>query len=86
MKGRLHQAPIGDNPQKILDLGTGTGIWAFDMAYAYPRAEILGIDLSPIQPGWVPPNCKFEVDDMELDWSYPSVVAPARIPRGRRLT
>ena len=28
---RLHLAPIGDSPQRILDLGTGTGIWAIDM-------------------------------------------------------
>lgn len=24
-EGRLHLAPIGDRPQKILDIGTGTG-------------------------------------------------------------
>lgn len=23
--GKLVQAPIGDNPQKVIDLGTGTG-------------------------------------------------------------
>jgi hypothetical protein len=28
--GRLHFAPIGDNPQNILDMGTGTGIWAIE--------------------------------------------------------
>lgn len=27
--------------------------------------------MSPIQPGWVPPNCKFEVDDFEADWPHP---------------
>jgi hypothetical protein len=27
--GRLHFAPL-EQPQKILDLGTGTGIWAID--------------------------------------------------------
>lgn len=27
---RLHFAPIGKNPQNILDIGTGTGIWAID--------------------------------------------------------
>lgn len=26
--GRLYYAPIGDYPQKIIDLGTGTGTWA----------------------------------------------------------
>lgn len=29
--GRLHAAPIGQQPHRILDLGTGTGIWAVEM-------------------------------------------------------
>jgi hypothetical protein len=28
--GQLHFAPIGENPQNILDMGTGTGIWAIE--------------------------------------------------------
>ena len=27
---RLHFAPIGANPQNVLDMGTGTGMWAID--------------------------------------------------------
>lgn len=27
MEGRLHLAPIGPQPMKILDVGTGTGKW-----------------------------------------------------------
>ena len=30
---RLHFAPIGNNPQNILDMGTGTGIWAIESNY-----------------------------------------------------
>ncbi|KAF8244075.1 S-adenosyl-L-methionine-dependent methyltransferase [Wilcoxina mikolae CBS 423.85] len=68
---QLYKAPIGDSPQRILDVGTGTGIWAIDMADQHPSAEVIGMDLSPIQPKWVPPNCRFEVDDAELEWTYP---------------
>lgn len=30
--GKLFLAPIPDEPHRILDLGTGTGIWAMDFA------------------------------------------------------
>ncbi|KAJ0322765.1 hypothetical protein COL5a_008591 [Colletotrichum fioriniae] len=30
--------------------------------------DILGNDLSAIQPAWVPPNVKFEIDDVESEW------------------
>lgn len=36
----------------------------------YPEASIIGTDLSPIQPGWVPPNVQFFVDDAESDWTF----------------
>ncbi|KAF7553373.1 hypothetical protein G7Z17_g3659 [Cylindrodendrum hubeiense] len=68
--GKLNLAPISKNPQRVLDLGTGTGIWAIDFADEYPSAEVLGTDLSPIQPKWTPPNCSFEVDDFESEWVY----------------
>ena len=70
MGDRLHWAPIGTDPHKVLDLGTGTGIWAIDFADEFPSAEVIGTDLSAIQPSWVPPNCKFEIDDAEADWTW----------------
>lgn len=30
--GELHLAPIAKNPQRVLELGTGTGIWAIQFA------------------------------------------------------
>lgn len=30
LSNKLHLAPIGDHPHQILDIGTGTGIWAID--------------------------------------------------------
>ena len=67
--GKLHNAPLKD-PKRILDIGTGTGIWAIEMGDKFPNAKILGNDLSAVQPRWVPPNVSFEVDDVEADWTY----------------
>jgi cyclopropane fatty-acyl-phospholipid synthase-like methyltransferase len=55
--------PHLDNPQRILDVGTGIGILANDAADGYPSSQVIGIDLSPIQPGLVPPNVQFYVED-----------------------
>jgi SAM-dependent methyltransferase len=68
--GKLFLAPIPPTTSSVLDLGTGTGIWAIDFADEYPAASVIGTDLSPIQPAWIPPNCKFEIDDMESDWTF----------------
>jgi len=66
----LVRAPIDDGIQRILDIGTGTGIWAIDVAETYPSSQVIGTDLSPIQPSWVPPNVSFQIDDAESDWTF----------------
>ncbi|RPA94716.1 S-adenosyl-L-methionine-dependent methyltransferase [Choiromyces venosus 120613-1] len=70
LDGKLVRAPVDKNIQRILDVGTGTGIWAIDAAENFPAAEVVGTDLSPIQPSWVPPNVSFQIDDAESDWTF----------------
>jgi SAM-dependent methyltransferase len=70
--GSLYRAPIS-NPHSVLDIGTGTGIWAIEFADEFPGAIVIGTDLSPIQPGFVPPNVKFYVDDFEQEWEFQEV-------------
>jgi len=69
---KLSMAPIKENVGNVLDVGTGTGLWAIDFGTAFfnthfmqlfpadqvcspgdehPSAQVLGVDLSPIQPG-----------------------------------
>ncbi|OHF02013.1 hypothetical protein CORC01_02592 [Colletotrichum orchidophilum] len=72
MNDRLYLAPIKTEGLKVLDIGTGTGIWPIQFGDEHPEAEVIvGNDLSPIQPQWVPPNVKFIIDDVELDWAEP---------------
>ncbi|TVY82843.1 putative methyltransferase tdiE [Lachnellula suecica] len=69
---RLHLAPLKEADVKhALDFGTGTGIWAIEFAEQYPKTQVIGSDLSPIQPEFVPGNLTFEVDDIDDDWVYP---------------
>jgi ubiquinone/menaquinone biosynthesis C-methylase UbiE len=71
LSGKLHLAPVGSGVIDVLDVATGTGIWAIEFANNYPYAKVVGTDLSPIQPEHVPSNCRFEVDDAEEPWVYP---------------
>ncbi len=41
-----------------------------DAADKYPAAEVIGTDISPTQPGWVPPNLSFQIDDAQLEWTF----------------
>ncbi|KAK8237765.1 methyltransferase domain-containing protein [Phyllosticta capitalensis] len=67
---KIYRAPISKNTKRVLDIGTGTGIWAIEMGDEFPEAEIFGNDLSPEQPSWVPTNVRFHVDDVEDTWYY----------------
>ncbi|KAJ0158247.1 hypothetical protein CTA2_12001 [Colletotrichum tanaceti] len=70
LDGELGTSPGRHTAKRVLDLGTGTGQWAIDFADAYPGAEVIGVDLSAIQPELLPANCSFEIDDLELDWEW----------------
>ncbi|KAK2038940.1 S-adenosyl-L-methionine-dependent methyltransferase [Colletotrichum somersetense] len=57
--GLAPPAREGTNVKRVLDVGTGTD-WPL----------VFGVDLSPVQTTFVPPNVKFEVDDTEEPWTY----------------
>ncbi|KAH0430579.1 methyltransferase domain-containing protein [Colletotrichum camelliae] len=84
--GDLCRSPKRNGANRVLDVGTGTGIWSIEYAYSVHK-QVIGVDLSPIQPELyepfprvlvychtlvciVPPNCKFEIDDMDKDWTW----------------
>jgi len=32
---------------------------------------VIGTEISPIQPSWVPPNVEFQIDDCTQEWTWP---------------
>lgn len=69
MSGALAWAPIKD-PRHVLDVGTGTGIWAIEFADRYPNAKVIGTDLSQIQPWGRHPNVQWVQEDAEDEWAH----------------
>ncbi len=76
LKGALggnFSAPV-ERPNAILDVATGTGRWAIEMARQFPRATVTGLDIVPpppddaanpsYAPGQRPANYVFRQGDM----------------------
>lgn len=57
-------APISAKPRQILDVATGSGAWCIEVADEYPGANVVAIDLLPIQATRIPLNCEFIVADL----------------------
>lgn len=52
LSGELHVVKLPRKLDRVLDLGTGTGIWAIDFADEHPGSAVIAVDLSPIHPNW----------------------------------
>ncbi|EFX03759.1 hypothetical protein CMQ_687 [Grosmannia clavigera kw1407] len=53
-----------EKQQEMLDLA--------DFADQYPNCEVIGTDISPIQPIWLPSNLNVEIDDFTQPWTFDS--------------
>jgi len=79
-------------PRRVLDLGTGTGVVGKSLAERYPKAEVVGIDLSPgmidearrTLPSELADRVRFEVGDAAAldcpDGEFELVVLSNMIP------
>ncbi|HSR24198.1 MAG TPA: methyltransferase domain-containing protein [Candidatus Eisenbacteria bacterium] len=61
LKGN-YVAPV-ECPASILDVGSGTGQWAYDVCEEFPRALVVGFDVEPSKPDR-PSNYRFVRGDL----------------------
>jgi SAM-dependent methyltransferase len=52
--GANYLAPV-ETPRRVLDSGSGTGQWAYELCDQFPQALVTGLDLQPTRPRR-PPN------------------------------
>ncbi|KAI1315572.1 hypothetical protein EDD11_000647 [Mortierella claussenii] len=79
---------------KILDVATGTGVWALEMAHEFPKADVYGVDISAIFPAEIKPiNCHFQLcnildglpfPDNYFDFIYQRLLVYALTPAQRK--
>lgn len=70
---RNYIAPVTD-PKSILDVGCGTGRWAHEMATAFPRAKVFGLDVTAGHENGqstVPTNYRFVVGNVLEELPFP---------------
>ena len=58
--------PLSSSPSVVVDIGTGSGAWAIDVAREYPNTLVVGTDIqssTQINEN-VPKNCEFRIESV----------------------
>lgn len=72
--GNHYVAPLHPSLRTMLDVGTGTGIWAAEMARAFPQSLVVGLDLDGALFRETPPfptNCLLRMGDVLKGLPFP---------------
>ncbi|KAF8506853.1 S-adenosyl-L-methionine-dependent methyltransferase [Russula emetica] len=65
----MAEVMVDDTPgesKSVLDLGCGSGNWILEVARDFPHCQAVAVDLVPMQSIDMPPNCRSEVDDINI--------------------
>ncbi|KAL2016045.1 hypothetical protein VTK56DRAFT_4311 [Thermocarpiscus australiensis] len=64
---QLFRSPISA-PTRVLDLKTGSGYWVDKVALVEESADVVGMDIAPVQRA-TEPNCLFLFDNFNWEWN-----------------
>ncbi|KAK8061681.1 S-adenosyl-L-methionine-dependent methyltransferase [Apiospora phragmitis] len=68
LNGNLTCCKLPSRVDKVLDLGSGIGCWAVEIARKHPEASVTCVDHHPIRLRDAPSNVTFRVADLNRDW------------------
>ncbi|KAJ7062482.1 S-adenosyl-L-methionine-dependent methyltransferase [Mycena amicta] len=70
--GKPYLAPLeGITPRRVLELGSGSGAWANDIAIRFPDAEVVAVDAAEPQGTRIfAPNVTFQKIDLTKQWPF----------------
>ncbi|EJP60797.1 Methyltransferase type 11 [Beauveria bassiana ARSEF 2860] len=66
---RLISAPV-KWPVRILDVGTGPGILAGELAKRFPDADVIGLDFFSNSPAEFPETCEYQSGNIDEPWEF----------------
>lgn len=70
LNDRLFTSSVPHDVKRVLDVGTGSGTWATEVAQLFPGAEVIGTDVTP--PAiTTSENLSFMQSDAEKPWPFP---------------
>ncbi|CAE6409083.1 unnamed protein product [Rhizoctonia solani] len=77
MLGANYSAPLkhlnsGEGPLDVLDVASGSGIWVMEIAHEFPKARVVGMDMSEPEAlgGNIPPNASFVIADITRKFPF----------------
>ncbi|KAH7355546.1 S-adenosyl-L-methionine-dependent methyltransferase [Pyrenochaeta sp. MPI-SDFR-AT-0127] len=76
LQGKLTTTRLLPSTRRILDLGTGPGHWAVEMARQYPQAEVVGIDMTE----WDLDTTEATLGDCRVTWELDDLDVWGREP------
>ncbi|KAK8043390.1 hypothetical protein PG993_005820 [Apiospora rasikravindrae] len=68
LDGNLTCCKLPSRVSRVLDLGSGIGCWAVDIARQHPEASVTCVDHHPVRLHDAPSNVTFHVADLNRDW------------------